>query len=352
MNFFKDKNTWWQILLWPAIWIFIPVAISGFDVSDRFWMRTVFTSIAIIAMVLINLELLLPKVYFKKKYFIFIILGLLSIALLVFILTIESSGWGSYFMGGNRLRGPRSGRGNGGMRSFHQAFKYISIASPIFISWIGSSLIAVARYSNQRDKEMVQLRSEKLESEMKFLKSQTNPHFLFNALNNIYSLAVLKSDKTPDHLLKLSEMLRYMLYECRAEKVPLQKEVDYMFNFIDLYKLKDSEQFNIEVDTNIKSNLMVGSLLFVPFIENAFKHSKVEDIEKGWIKISVETLQKNIIFKISNSKPIKSIQKDKVGGIGLNNVKRQLELLYPNKHELSIHDDTDKFDVFLKINTE
>ena len=351
MSIFKNKSTWWQILLWPSIWILIPLASGGFDISDRILMRTLLTSAGIAIMVYVNLELLVHHLYFNKKYTLYIIAGFFFTILLVLILQSDLMPWQEHF--NSRSQG-RSGRSRDpSSRSFHQTFRFISHATPFFISWIGSTLIAVAKDALVKEKEMAVLKSEKLESEMKFLKSQTNPHFLFNALNNIYTLSVVKSDMAPGNLLKLSDMLRYMLYECKADKVPLKKEITYINNFVDLYKLKDSTGLNIKLEIDDSApNLMIGPLLFVPFIENAFKHSQVEDKVNGWIKIKLETQNEDVIFSVSNSIPKKAIHKDKVGGIGLNNVKRQLELMYPEKHKLEISQDDETFNVNLKINTK
>ncbi len=221
---------------------------------------------------------------------------------------------------------------------------------PMIISLIGSSLFAIAGFAASKEKEMAQLKSEKLKAEMDFLKSQTNPHFLFNALNNIYTLSVIKSDRTPENLLKLSDMLRYMLYDCKADRVPLKKELEYIDNFVALNQLKDSQGLNIKIKLDrSQPNLMVAPLIFIPFIENAFKHSKIEDLEKGWIEIELNIIDTVIHFNVRNSIPEKAYTKDTIGGIGLKNVKRQLELIYPEKHSLDILRKDSVFEIILKI---
>jgi LytS/YehU family sensor histidine kinase len=215
---------------------------------------------------------------------------------------------------------------------------------------LGSALFHIARYATQKEKETVTLKAEKLDSEIKFLKSQINPHFLFNALNNIYTLTLLKHEKAPENLLKLSGMLRYMLYDCKAERVPLRKEVDYIRNFIELNMLKNKEPLKVDADINDYSpELLVAPLIFIPFIENAFKHSNIEDLDKGWIKISLKTPDNQIHFSVQNSVPKGDVSKDKEGGIGLNNVLRQLELIYPDKHHLTIEEGEHQFSIFLRI---
>jgi len=202
-----------------------------------------------------------------------------------------------------------------------------------------------------KEKQEATLQNENLLSEMKFLKSQVNPHFLFNALNNIYTLVLLKHDNAPAMLMKLSEMLRYMLYECNDERVPLNKEISYINNYIQLQQLKTEEPQNIKIDIfGMDHNIMIPPLLLIPFIENSFKHSKIEDAKTGWVSISIDCSAKQINFKIANSIPSIALVKDKTSGIGLENAKRRLELLYPQKYKLEINEMPQEFLVRLSIN--
>ena len=160
----------------------------------------------------------------------------------------------------------------------------------------------------------------------------------------------MKSEKTPDNILKLSDMLRYIIYDCNADRVPLEKELNYINNYIDLQKLKDDKITNIEIDfkeVDIKS--MIAPMIFIPFIENSFKHSKIEDLEQGWIKMKIRHVNGDLLFEISNSTTREEYTKDKIGGVGLENVKRRLELLYPGKHDLKIETSDDTFLVELKV---
>jgi len=180
--------------------------------------------------------------------------------------------------------------------------RYLGLGMPIFTSFIGSALFEIAAFANRKEREAAVYQSEKLEAEIKFLKSQINPHFLFNALNNIYTLTLLKSDNAPDHLLKLSGMLRYMLHDCKAEKVPLHKEIAYLQNFIDLQMLKDSSGLNVKVHFDeSRPNLNMAPMLLILFVENAFKHSKFEDLANGWITIGLRTGEHHIEFEVENS---------------------------------------------------
>ena len=338
------KSTWLQILFWGVVWVLIPSILIGFENLDRALVRGIQVFIAVSIVVFINLEILLPQLYFRKKVLWYIAGSLGLIIAVYFLLEWEGMPWSDYFN-----RAPRR-RGNRPVPGYWHIFRFLGQVSPSVISLFGSSLFTIAKFAQTKEKEMAQLKAEKLEAEMKFLKSQINPHFLFNALNNIYTLSVIKSDDTPDNLLKLSGMLRYMLYDCKEDRVPLKKELEYIDNFVNLNKLKDSQGLNIELNLDrSQPDLMVAPLIFIPFIENAFKHSKIEDLENGWIKMSLKIQGKSLLFNIKNSVALATFTKDKVGGIGLKNVRRQLELVYPNKHDLIIKKTEKEFDVSLKI---
>ncbi len=346
MNEVFKRNTLLQMLFWGSLWVVLPLLLSGnWELSERASVRMVVLFFAVVILVWINLAVLLPRFYFQKKQLTYLLLSILLVMAVLFFVHWDASPWAEYF---NSIRHKKSGGSRSG--SMWKSMRFISLAMPYVTSWIGSSLIAIAAFANRKEKEMIALKNEKLAAEMKFLKSQTNPHFLFNTLNNIYSLTVIKSDAAPENLLKLSDILRYMLYDCKAEKVPLSKEIEYIRNYIDLKLLKDSEGLNVKLDLDeSQPNLMIAPLLFIPFIENAFKHSKIEDLKNGWIEIQLQRPGNELIFTVKNSLPTKKYTKDGTGGIGLENVKRQLELTYPNKHDLTIQANEENFEVQLKL---
>lgn len=341
-----------QITVWFLIWLLISVLISNaIDAPTRFLKRSIFSLFGISVIVSSNMLGLLPKFYFKKRILLFIVAGFLVIFLTHEILYLENSLWNDWLLqkksdAGGHLR--RGGRFVGPLK----AVRYMAQFMPLLIAFLGNSLWVIAEYALVKEKEILLVEKEKLQSDVKFLKSQVNPHFLFNALNNIYSLSVLKSDKTPESLLSLSQMLRYMLYESDIEKVSLKKEIDYIHHFVELQLLKDSRGLNVTVDTSqANPNLFIAPLLFIPFVENAFKHSHFEDLDNGFINITLHTIDKNVMLHVTNSIPEREIKKDAIGGIGLDNVKNRLELLYPNAHQLNIKKDKDIYSVNLNINT-
>lgn len=186
-------------------------------------------------------------------------------------------------------------------------------------------------------------------SELALLKSQVNPHFLFNTLNNIYSLVYKKSPDAPSAIMKLSEIMRYMLYDTNTEQVPLSKEIEYLRSFIDLQRLRtkraDLIRFSLKGDPE---NHSIPPMLLIPFVENAFKHGSKRDEHTIFIEIECE--KSKICFRAVNqiSREAEK-QKDITGGIGLQNVKRRLELLYPGKHTLEVKHSEKEFSIELML---
>ncbi len=195
------------------------------------------------------------------------------------------------------------------------------------------------------------LRREKTDAELKFLKSQTNPHFLFNTLNSIYGLALEKSEKTPNLILKLSDILSYTLYESNAEKVELDKELLLIENIIALEKERYEKRVTIDYKViGDVSGIKIPPLILVPFVENAFKHGLMNETEKGWIAVGIEASEDVLLFKVENSiSEQEDISHTNGGGLGLQNVSRRLDLLYGDTKELHICKEEDSFTVILTI---
>lgn len=201
-----------------------------------------------------------------------------------------------------------------------------------FIFWGVIYFFVYEWYQNlHRQKD---LENAKTNAELAFLKSQINPHFLFNTINDIYALAYARSDQTCQALLKLSGLLRYMLHESQPMLVPLSKEWNYLQDFMELQRIgfKDQVQIRCSAEGDLES-LNIPPLILIPFVENAFKHGELRD-QNHPIEVSCSTKSGHFLFECTNK--IRNQQKDKFGGIGLQNVKRRLSLLYPDQHELKI----------------
>lgn len=196
-----------------------------------------------------------------------------------------------------------------------------------------------------------ELENESLTSELRFLKAQINPHFLFNTLNNLYYLAYTQSPNTTEVVAKLSQMMRYMLDDSNHSRVSLGKEIEYMRNYVSLEQLRLGEQvpirFEVEGDA---AGVAIAPLVLITFLENAFKHGVSNSVADSWINVFIQVKNKDLYYQVINSKIPESGKtvKDK-SGIGLSNVKRRLELSYPDRHELQIEDEEDRYSVVLKI---
>lgn len=199
----------------------------------------------------------------------------------------------------------------------------------------------------QRDLMLAQ--QERITAQLQLLKAQVHPHFLFNTLNNIYAFALESSPKTPQMILKLSSLLSYMLYDCREEKVLLEKEVDIMKNYIDLEKERYGEK--LEISMNIEGDIQdqfITPLLILPFLENAFKHGTSEQLEKPWMSIDIMVKDRQLKCKVVNSK--NQYVPFHENGVGINNVRKRLELLYLERHDLKLKDEGEFFVVSLLLN--
>lgn len=322
-----------QIILLGTVFIFysfnrveasIETQIEAYEVA--FFLNCAFAALVI------N-YFLLPKFLYRKKHGLFILLVILLIAFTMLMeeLVLEKI----YF--------PTTRGAN-----FPGIFYNLLNVMPTIIILVGFKFGWDAL---KKQREVEKLKSAIKDSELQFLKSQINPHFLFNNLNNLYSYALERSDKTPKIILELSAVLRYMLYECQAKFVPLKKEIDHVENFVNLSKLQLEERSKVTFKAeNLESGYMVAPLIFPVFVENAFKHSLSSVSEN--IEISIDIFQKGdqLNFKCANSYSLETNTKDLAGGIGLENVRKRLELLYPKKHTLTIEKNKGEFIVFLALN--
>jgi len=210
-------------------------------------------------------------------------------------------------------------------------------------------------YDQQKEiKRLIQFKTQKIALESSFLKSQVNPHFLFNTLNNIYALSLKRSEQTAVIIDKLESLLHYMLYDCKADLVPLENEFTFANSYIALEKLRHRDDQCI-VTVNINGDAggkMIAPLLLINFLENAFKHGTKTSFGKSWINLDIDIPDHGIFFRLQNSKPLNAIGQaitDYQGGIGIKNVKRRLEILYPGRHKLIMNNLKDRFEIILTI---
>ncbi|WP_233524485.1 sensor histidine kinase [Mucilaginibacter conchicola] len=283
----------------------------------------------------VNYLVLIPNFLNRKRYKLFA----LSIIATLITYGLVKYGFGLIFR--DIILDHRKGESVGFWKYFLNSFfitlifLFLSTVLKFTIDWFLNERV-------QRD-----LENQRLSAELSFLKSQINPHFLFNSLNSIYSLAYQKSDTTPEAILKLSEIMRYMLYECNDNQVDLSKELQYLQNYIDLQKIRFGNKafINFEVLGEVTTQQIVP-LMLISFIENAFKHGIANDAQHP-INMRINVEEGRLYFFIQNKKH--SHNRDAIGGIGLPNVRRRLALLYPGKHNLEIRDEADTYTCQLSL---
>lgn len=224
----------------------------------------------------------------------------------------------------------------------------ISITLFIVI-FVGMLRFAVDWFEFESKKKEVE--NEKLMAELNFLKAQINPHFLFNTLNNLYFLVFTKSDNATEVIAKLSQMMRYMIYDSNHAKVQLSREIEYMQNYIDLERLRLNNEIPIQL--NVEGNpddVSIAPLILITFLENAFKHGISNNKPDAWINIFIRLNGRHCVYIVENSKPRLAYPPiNGKSGIGLQNVNRRLELSYPGEYDLKTEDLPDRYKVELNI---
>ena len=209
-------------------------------------------------------------------------------------------------------------------------------------------LISVLKLYVEKQR-LLKLNEQKKTAELLALKNQLNPHFLFNTLNNLYALTLKKSDDAPKVIQKLSEILDYILYRCNEEYVSLDKEIELIENYLSLEKLRYADRVKISFSKNVTGQEKVAPLLLLTFVENAFKHGVTDEIKQAIISINISKKGNQLVFMVENSKPQNTKFVVDKESIGLRNIKKQLELLYPKAYNLIIENRSNYFSANLKL---
>jgi len=352
-----------HILIWAVI-LGLPIYAAGRFQMGRHFLLTFYTITAISALIFYaNYLILIPVLFWKKKKYIYYI----SVAVLLFFFYFISD------FASERIFSLVSKNVNSDQINYqsgeeqHLRLPPIRINRPAFIiampnaqiiGYTSSSLFMVflslglraLERQSKFEKIQEEMGKEKLNAELAFLKNQISPHFFLNTLNNIYSLSKINPEDSQTAILTLSKMMRYLLYDSEDGDTKLSREMELMINYIDLMKLRLDEKYNLRVTfPNEYEDFSIPPLLFIPFIENAFKHG-VTFREDSFIDISMETTDKSIIFRTVNSTTGASAKTGlESSGIGLNNVRKRLDLLFPGKHDLQLNKTESTYEVLLKI---
>jgi len=315
-----------HLLLWAvvfAVWYYLRY--QDYSTTGKALMVTLIKVVDLAMMIYIANYILVPKLLFKKKYPLFTI---------IFILMVLASSILKMYLIGSLLNNPR-------LLNITDNLKgriYDNVIPHFFLVTAGVAFKLVIDYLRLQRK-LTEVAKEKAEAELNFLKSQINPHFLFNSLNSVYFLIDKNNTEARDALHKFSDMLRYQLYECNGEKIPIEKELHFLKDYVDLQKLRMNEnthiQFNYSADVK---DFSIQPLLLMSFVENSFKHlSHYINGKQNKIDIHIARANDAMQFSVFNTTEEKRAESKEPGGIGLNNVKKRLELLYPNKHSLEIN---------------
>lgn len=293
------------------------------------------------------LYFILPRYVFKAKYI------KASVWILVFmLLTISASAALLVYIPWHKVWW---------MSSPNKLFQGVSTPTKLMMAWFsatqgaltGAALAAsfkMFKHYYVKNLRNIQLQKENTAAQMRLLTAQVHPHFLFNTLNNIYSQTQLESPKGSKMILALSDMLRYILYEGQKPLVPLAQELMMITEYIDLEKIRYGNKLDLHVSLPEKpDNLRIAPLLLLPFIENCFKHGTSKILERPWVNLVIELKGKMLVMKLMNGKMSTKEEVESKSGIGINNVRQRLELLYANKYDLQIKDEEDVFVVDLKV---
>ncbi len=332
----KKYSLFINLIIW-LVFIFINTyffTTSGFLHFKYALLRAVLIAVLYISIFYTNSQILIPKFLIKNKYFYYLVL--VSVILIV----------------GGLLRFAivKSFINENYPYIFHKYPGYGVSFGAVFILLTISTLIKLINIHLLREEVQNKILHEKNEAELKLLKSQINPHFLFNTLNNIYTLAHLGSKEAAPMIMSLSRLMRYILNEADNDRVPIENEIQFLKSYIELETLRIEDHSKITTDYLINNpNIKIAPLIFIPFIENSFKHSHIADDDNAWIKLKTEVNDKKLYFECSNSIPGKHFKNLEISGIGLQNIKNRLELLYPSKHKLKIINNNKIFRVNLII---
>lgn len=289
--------------------------------------------------VLINLYLLIPKFLTKERYLLYGVSLFLNLALFVFLNVSFLEPVLDYLL-------PN-----------YFFISYTTLTGICFIFIIFMIVISLLKlseewfYFNKEENKKLKRDNQHIQMQLNSLRSQINPHFLFNSLNVVYALAIENRDETKDAIVQLSDILRYVIYDSNAKTITLKEEMILLKNYIDFHKFRSHNYKNVSFEAAIEDkDYPLYPMLLLPLVENSFKHSTNSEGKDVFIKITIEQNQDMLSFKIKNSNTLQTnISSDKYSGIGLENVKNSLELVYPNSHSFTVNERAETFSVDLKL---
>ncbi|MBR0501881.1 MAG: histidine kinase [Paludibacteraceae bacterium] len=357
------RNYGVEAFVWLAVFLLLTISNVSYDLILSVELAAILT----FGMFLISIichYILIPYFYKDNRYVFFVLVSLLFIAgvsvLSSSVMDVVTSSYMESLIDENEqtlldIKLPSETKPFFDEQPAEQEASHIHLSSlwKSIILYIGSFFLSLVMYYRKRTKDAEEQQSlllqENVRMELNFLRSQINPHFLFNALNNIYSMVYTGDSHAADSVISLSEMLRYVTYESKESRILLSGEISYLDNYIEFQRFSFEGNVDVTFEKNIKSNaIYIAPMLFQPFVENSFKYSGIGQDKDAFIHITLEADQKDLSFQIINSKK-KSIAENAKTGIGIENVRKRLELIYPNRYQLVFHDQGTTFQLNLHI---
>jgi len=309
---------------------------EGYANEEIAFKITLLKTVDLALMIYITNYILIPFLLYKKKYALFVI---------CFIGMILTSSITKMQIIGQLTNDPITYS----LRENLKIRVYDNILPHFFLVTAGAA-IKFMFDQLKLQKRIADLAKEKAEAELNFLKSQINPHFLFNSLNSVYFLIDKNNPDARQALHKFSDMLRYQLYEANGEKIPIEKEIDYLQDYVHLQQLRKDENYKVQFNCAAEvKNFSIEPLLLIPFVENAFKHISHRPDGNNFVKLDMTRSNGYFEFAVENSREKGVYTTEQHGGIGMNNVKRRLELLYPKAYQLDVDDNANTFKINLKL---
>ncbi|MEO1052288.1 MAG: sensor histidine kinase [Bacteroidota bacterium] len=319
-----------HIGVWLAIMLSISTLVYAFgDKRDEgfviiFLQAVTGFGIALVPTIYFNTHLLIPKLLDRKRY-VWYVVGVVVFALIWGPIALYLERWADqnfFFDYSDPDEGPLPG------------------VFVIALVLVMTTLINLSYKWFLQQNKITRIENDRLNIELSMLRSQINPHFFFNTLNNLYSLALEQSERTPEVILKLSEMMRYTIYDCKAAEVAIRHEVKYLENYISLQQIRLQGRGDVSFTHAVEDDeLKVAPMLFIVLLENAFKHGIEKMTEQAYIRMHLKTDGKQLVFCVENNHESISGEGTFEGKLGLENVRRRLDLIYPERHKLELHDE-------------
>jgi len=328
-----------NVVLWVCSFImFLTVFTEGGEPNPIDYIYTGSFLVTIIIPVLINFYVLIPLLLKREKYLLYILAFVLNVIVFtqcniyIFDYVIDYIFPEYYFI---------SYHSNITLLTIFSVFLMVTTLIKLSVDWF---------YFNRNENRELKIRNQQIQAQLSLLRSQINPHFLFNSLNVIYALAIEKKEETKEAIVQLSDILRYVIYDSDSKLVALKEEIAFLKNYIEFQQFRHQQTESITFKQNVEDeNYQIYPMLLLPLVENSFKYGINSNIKHPFIHINLSQNDEEFVFEIENNVSENQFEANNHSGVGLENIKKNLEIVYPNAHDLIITKTKDSFKVILKL---